>query len=60
MSYKAVPKKAAKVDRPQMDEGQAAYAGWDEGAYDRAGFGLGQFMSPVSEAPIPKAKKVRE
>lgn len=51
-----MPRKA-----PNMKTGEpATYEGWDDGKFDRAGFGLGQFQDPVSEAMPNKAKKPLE
>lgn len=60
MPVKPVEKKAGKNDMDKAQGGQDSYAQWDEGRYDREGYGLGQFRSPVSEDSIPKPADPRE
>lgn len=54
-------KNVKDADLKKGQGGQHDYSGWDgSGQYDRGGFGLGQFIPPVSEDyPIP-AKDVQQ
>jgi len=56
MPVKPVEKKAGKNDMKKAQGGQDSYAQWDEGRYDREGYGL-PFRSPVSEDSLPPVEE---
>lgn len=62
MPVKPLREKSDKpADMKKASGGQHSYSGWDgAGQYDRDGFGLGQFISPVAEDYPKPAEKVQQ